>query len=171
MNLLKRFELWVLLAIIVAGLTYVFTSGPADEGEEDSTSKSGTAESNDKGGPLKLHRVALERDYGNVRLDVDLRIRNDKTEKLLLHAPTARLLTTQGREVPSFFLPFAPPPEVAAGSTQDVQLRYWLEAADLQQGLTLDIGGNTLEIKAPTPLDIETLKSGEKKEFTGPIGK
>lgn len=167
MNLLKRLELWVLLAIIVAGLAYVFLSGPGDSGEEDASPDGKGSSSAAQNEPLKLHRSTLERDYGNVRLDLDVRVKNDTAEKLVMQAPAVRLLTSGGREVPSFFLPFAPAPEVPAKSTQDVQLRYWLEAGDLQQGLKLEIQGRTLEVKSTSPLSIDSLKNGEKKVFTG----
>jgi hypothetical protein len=164
MNFLKRIELWVLLLALMGGILWVFNSAPAeDEGEMQGTASLENANES----PLKLHRAVLERDYGNVRLDLDLRIRNDKAEKLVLQAPEVRLLSNGGREVSTFFLPFDPVPEVAAKSTQDVQLRYWLEASDLKGALTLEVDGLLLEVKSSSPLDINSLKNGEKKAVTG----
>lgn len=160
MHFLKRIELWVLLAIIVAGLVWVFTSGGDDE---DAAGEDGTSSVEDPGAPLKLHRCILERDYGNARLDLELRVRNDKPEKLVLQAPKVKLVTDKGREVQSFFLPFDPVPEVAANSTLDVQLRYWLEASDLQSALTLEVDGKTLPVKGAKALDLNAMKNGEEK--------
>ena len=166
MNLLKRLELWVLLAIIVAGLSYVFLSGPGDGSEDDGPGGNSGTPAAASDAPLKFHRAVAERDYGNVRLDLEVRVKNESADKLTLHAPDVRLLTSGGREIPSFFLAFDAIPQVPARTTQDVQLRYWLEAADLKQGLTLEVQGRTLEVKSSTPLDIESLKNGEKTTFT-----
>ena len=159
MQALKRIELWVLLAVIVAGLVWVFSSGGDDEDAGDPSIATAT----DAGLPLKIHRCVLERDYGNARLDIELRIRNDSAEKLVMQSPKVRLVTGKGREVASFFLPFDPVPEVAAGSSQDVQLRYWLEAADVQESLSLEVAGKTVPVKSAKPFDLNAMKSGDKK--------
>jgi len=165
MNYLKRIELWVLLALIVAGLVFVFTSKPAEDDLD--PSRPAANDSGNAKAALVLHRTTLERDYGNVRLDLELRIRNDKSEKLVAQSPAVKLLSGSGREVPTFFLPFDPIPEVPAKGSQDVQLRYWLETADLQGPLTLEVNGQRLEVKSAQPLDIATLKNGEKKVIKG----
>lgn len=157
-NFLKRIELWVLLAVIVAGLVWVFTSGGGDE----EAATSGTTTVEDKEPALKLHRCVLERDHGNARLDIELRVRNEGAENLVMRPPDVKLLTGRGREVPGFFLPFDPVPTVAAKSAQDVQLRYWLEAADLRDSLNLEVGGKTMPVKSAKALDLETLKDGGK---------
>lgn len=166
MNLLKRFELWVLLAVILAGLWFVFSPGDSGaDGMEDAGSGSSAA-GGSAPAPLHLHRVGVERDYGNVRLDLDVRVRHEGTDKLTMQPPEVRLVSGSGREIPPFFLPFEPQPEISPGATQDVQLRYWLEAADLQNTLTLKVGERSLVVKSATPLDVETLKNGEKQTFT-----
>ncbi len=162
MNFLKRIELWVLLAVIVAGLVWVFTSSSSDE-EEPDASDGATSSVETHEAPLKLHRCVLERDYGNARLDIELRVRNDSSDKLVLQAPKVKLLTDKGREVPSFFLPFDPVPEVAVKSTLDVQLRYWLDAADLQGALTLEVDGKTIPVKSTKAFDLVSMKNAEKK--------
>lgn len=164
MNLLKRFELWVLLAIIGAGLAYVFLSAPAESEEGDAGAS--TAETQgDKAAPLSLIQVSIERDYGNARLDLEVRVKNDTGEELTLQAPAVRLLTTAGREVPSFVLAIDTPPKLPAGTTQDVQLRYWLEEGDLQQGLQLEVKGRVLEVKQAAAFDLRALQNGGKKTF------
>jgi hypothetical protein len=160
MHLPKRIELWVLLAVIVAGVVWVFLS--RDNGGEEQTA-GGTTAVEDTQAPLRLHRCTLKRDYGNARLDIDLRVRNDSAEKLVMQAPKVRLLTGKGRDVPSFFLPFDPVPEVPPKSSQDVQLRYWLEAADLQDALTLEVDGKRLEVKSEKAFDVNAMANGEEK--------
>lgn len=168
MNLFKRVELWVLLAIVVGGLAWVFTSGPGEEedaADESRPRKTGTVVKGDPGKPLQVHRAVVERDYGNARLDIEARIQNSGTEKLVLQPPQVRLLTASGREIPGYFLPFEPQPEIAPGTTQDVQLRYWVEKKDLQEGLILEVGSHKTQVKSATPFDLETLKNKEPKTF------
>lgn len=159
MHFLKRIELWILLAVVVAGLAWVFTSG----GSEEEAGDGGPATVEDSRAPLQLHRCVLKRDYANARLDIELRVRNDGPDALAMQSPKVKLLSTRGNEVPSFFLPFDPIPQVPAQSTQDVQLRYWLETADLQGALTLHVGDRTLPVKGVAAFDLNTLKNGEEK--------
>lgn len=166
MNFLKRIELWVLLLLVIGGIAYVFTSRPGDE--DDVTPAHGpTLIIENTGEPLQLRRTSLKRDYQNARLDLTVRVRNDSLSPLPMQSPKVKLLTDKGREVPSFFLPFEKQPEVAAKSTEEVQLRYWLEASDLQGGLSLDVEGKTIPIKGAKPLDINTLKNAEEKVLPG----
>jgi len=158
MKLPKRIELWVLLGVTVAGLIFVFASRhPGDEPAE-----AGVAASSEDA-PLKLHRCLIERDGSSARLDIDLRVQNAAAEPLLLQSPKARLLGAKGREIASFFLPFEQLPEIPGKSTQDVQLRYWLEAADLQGALNLDVEGRTVAVKTAKAFDLNSLKHGDKK--------
>lgn len=164
MHLLKRFELWALLVLIVAGLAWVFMSGDSEDNDA-SSSGSGASTSTDTGAALILHRAVLKRDHGNARLDLEVRARNDSGETLVMQPPKVRLVTGSGRNVPDFFLPFEPRPEVTAGSTQDVQLRFWLEAADLKEALTLEVDGKALPVKSAKPFDLDTLENGAEKVF------
>ncbi len=166
MNFLKRIELWVLLLLVVGGMIYVFTSRPS--GEDDITptnSPNPTVKNTEE--PLQLRHASLKRDYQNARLDLTVRVHNELADKLPMQAPKVRLLTAKGREVPSFFLPFEQQPEVAAKSTQEAQLRYWLEASDLQDSLTLDVNGKLLPIKSAKPFDLNTLKNAEERVLAG----
>jgi hypothetical protein len=159
MHFFRRVELWVLLAIILAGLAWVFMSG---RNHEEDVAGGDVAAVENAHAPLQLHRCVLKRDYGNARLDIELRVRNDRAEKLVMQTPQVKLLTGNGREVPSFFLPFDPIPEVPGKSTQDVQLRYWLEAADLQGALTLEVDGKTLPVKSAKAFDLNAMKNDEE---------
>jgi hypothetical protein len=162
MHFLKRIELWVLLAAIVAGLAWVFLSDGDGDGEGP-PSMGGAVPAADAQARLQLHRCVLKRDYGNARLDIDLRVRNEGAEALALQTPKVKLLAGGEREVPSYFLPFDPVPEVPANSAQDVQLRYWLEAEDLKGALTLEVDGKTLPIKGASAFDLDSMKNEEEK--------
>jgi hypothetical protein len=163
MKLPGRIELWLLLALIVAGLVFVFASRHRDEDPAGAGDSAGSSASEEA--PLKLHRCVLKRDSGAARLDLELRVRNSAAEKLVLQAPVARLLSATGREIAGFYLPFEPQPEVAAGSTQDVLVRYWLEAADLQGALRFELNGRSIEVKGARPFDLNSMNDLEEKTF------
>ena len=165
MNWFKRIELWLLLALVVAGLFFVFGQRPTED--EANKGGAGVVATGKDDAPLLLHRSVITRDYGNARLDIDVRVRNDGAEKLVLQTPKARVLNGKGREIPSFFLPFDAPPEVPPQSTQDVQLRYWLDAADFQGAITLEVDGKSVALKNTKPFDLNTIKNAEKKTVTG----
>ncbi len=165
MQLLKRVEIWILLAVVAAGLAWVFLSSGSEEGEESGSSAAAVAAGQV---PLKLHRSTLKRDYGNARLDLEVRVRNDGGQTLVMESPQVKLVTGTGREVPSFFLITNPPPEIPAKTTQDVQLRYWLETKDLEGTLTLEVEGKKAEVKGGGKFDLESLKNGEEKVM--PVG-
>lgn len=164
MHFLKRIELWVLFLALIAGLAWVFTSGGS--GEEELDQENGSGITSHGGSALVIHRCVLKRDYGNARLDIELKVRNEGSAPLAMQAPKVKLLAAAGREVPSYFLPFDPVPEIPPQSSQDVQLRYWLESADLKEALTLHVEANTAMVKSGTPFDLETIKNGEEKIFT-----
>lgn len=167
MNLFKRIEVIILLVLAAGGAIWVLSnSGSADdEAGADSATTSGSAH-NEEPGANKLHRCTVERDYGNARLDIEVRFANRGAKKLVMQPPQVKLLTDAGREVAPFFLPFDPVPEIPAGTTQDVRLRYWLEKADLQGGLKLVIGDERIEVKSAEAFDLEKLKNKEPRTFT-----
>lgn len=167
MNLFKRIEFIALLVLAVGGAAFVLL-GHKPGGDSAPTSiDESPAGSPAPAGESKIHRCTLERDYGNARLDIELRFSNRDTKRLVMQPPNVKLVTDSGREVPPFFLPIEPPPEIPANSTQDVRLRYWLEKADLGHGLALKIKGERIEVKTTAPFDLEKLKDKEPKVFTG----
>lgn len=159
---MKRIEIWILLALALAGLAWVLWFSPnRDEFEEEVLDGNGTVAGKVEEN-LSLRRLVVKRDYGNVRLDIDLKVNNHKGEKLVMSPPKVRLVNGEGREVPVFFLPFEHLPEVSPNSTQEVQLRYWLEAKDLSGTLELEVDDQKLLVKDATPVEIEALKNGEE---------
>ena len=164
MHFLKRIELWVLAIVLLAGTIWVLTSRHSSD-EEPADTTSSSLHANDDAAPLKLHQCVIERDYGNARLHIELRIKNDDDEKLRCLPPKVKLLTAKGREVPSFFLPFNKPPEVAGKSTQDVELVYWLEESDLSDALTLEVRDQKLAIKSAKPSDLKSVENSKKKSL------
>ena len=104
--------------------------------------------------PLQLRRSTLERDFGNARLDLEVRYKNSSPRPLSMQAPDVRLINGAGKEVPPFILPVERPPSIEAQTTGDVRLRFWLEKTDLAGPLALEIRGQKLEVKNSTALDL-----------------
>lgn len=164
MNFFKRIEVILLLLVAIGGAVWVLSN--SGHGEDDSAAEAVAAPGDSAGqGQNKLHRVTVERDFGNARLDIEVRLANRTEKKLVLQPPQVKLVTDAGREVPPFFLPFNSAPEIPAGSTQDVRLRYWLEKADLAGGLKLVIGDESIEVKSAAASDLEKLENKKPKVF------
>jgi hypothetical protein len=159
MRLLSRPEIWLLLAIsAIAGWWALREPAPyaQEEGEIAATTVPDAI--------LRIHRCTLERDFGNARLDIELRYRNTAPRPLAMQPPDVRLLTADGREVPPFILPPERPTTVPENSSADLMLRYWLEAKDLTSTLRLDVRGQSVSVKSAEPLDLEKLDN--KKPVT-----
>jgi len=162
MRVFQRFEVWLLLIAGGIAVWWSFKSDapPADDGP--------VAEMN-ADSPLQLRRCTLERDFGNARLDLEVRYKNSSPRPLFMQPPDVRLINAGGKDVPPFILPVERPASVEAQTTADFRLRFWLEKADLSGPLTLDIRGQRLEVKNSTPLDLEKLPSGKPKVWTSAV--
>ena len=159
MKIFQRFEVWVLLVLTAIAMAVVFNpfSGKGDGSQlAHVTPADETANS-----LLSLHRITVVRDFGNARLDIDVRLTNKHAKKLQLVAPAMKLVAGKDHQVPEFFLPVEPPPELPAKTTADVKLRYWLEKADLVGKLALQFDGQTVDLKSDKPFDLNQLKNAE----------
>jgi hypothetical protein len=162
----QRIEVWVLLLLAAGAAVFVFlTSRPSDPDEIPLLSRAGPASADTA---PRLRRIFLERDYGNARLDLELRVTNPHPRKEQLVPPFARLINAAGKEVEAFFLPMEPPPTLDPQTTADVRLRYWLEAEDLRGRLMLEVDGVQLPIKADTPVDLSLLENAKPTIVRGP---
>lgn len=155
MNLFNRLEVWLLL-ILAAGAT-LFVVWP----KSDNKSLINDVQPARPESKLSLLGCKIERDFGNARLDLEVRLTNRHARKLMLVAPAVRLLNAQGKNVPDFILPAEHPPEVPPNAEATVILRYWLEQNDLNGKLTLEADGASVEVKSEKPLDLAQLKNGE----------
>lgn len=166
MAFLKRIEVWVLLLLGAGAAVWVLMDQPKIEGDPL------PIDAKDEVDPATLvtiHRCTLERDFGNARLDIELRYRNTYPRDLVLQPPDVKLLTGEGKEVPPFILPVEKPPQIPALTVQSVRLRYWLDAAHLKGALSLDIRGSKAEVKSAAPLDLEKLENAKPKTWQGAI--
>ncbi|GEP44971.1 hypothetical protein [Brevifollis gellanilyticus] len=166
MAFLKRVEVWVLLLLGAGAAVWVLIDQPKVEGDPLPVE---ALDNVDPAPLVTIHRCTLERDFGNARLDIELRYRNTYPRDLVLQPPDVKLLTADGKEVPPFILPVEKPPQIPAHTEQSVRLRYWLEAAHLNGALTLDIRGSKAEVKSAAPLDLQKLESHQPKVWQGAI--
>ncbi len=159
MRLFQRFEVWLLL---IAGGIAVWWSFQSDApGEE-----AGPVAEMNADAPLQLRRCTLERDFGNARLDLEVRYKNTSQRPLFMQPPDVRLINATGQDVPPFILPVERPASVEAQTTSDIRLRFWLEKADLTGPLTLEIRGQKLEVKTQTPFELERLENKKPQVWT-----
>lgn len=158
MHMFKRFEVWLLL---IAGGIAVWWSLQSDTPVDDGPVAEMKADV-----PLQLRRCTLERDFGNARLDLEIRYKNVSPRPLHMQPPDVRLINAAGKDVPPFILPVERPASIEAQTTSDLRLRFWLEKADLAGPLTLDIRGQKLGVKNGTPLDLEKLENKKPKVWT-----
>lgn len=163
MSFLKRIEVWVLLLIGGGAAVWVFMDKPVIEGDPQPVQSTSTDPA------LVIHRCTLERDYGNARLDIELRYRNASPRPLVLQPPDVKLMTGDGREVPPFILPVEKPPQIAAQMTQSVRLRYWLESGHLSGPLTLEVRGEKAEVKSDSALDLTKIENKKPRIWQGMI--
>lgn len=159
MRIFQRFEVWLLLIAGGIAVWWSFQSGGTPDLDAP------VAELNPSAA-LQLRRSTLERDFGNARLDLEIRYKNASPRPLSMQPPDVRLVNAAGKDVPPFILPVERPATVEAQTTADLRLRFWLEKADLNGPLTLDIRGERLEVKNATPLDLEKLENGKPKVWT-----
>lgn len=82
----------------------------------------------------------------NWLLELQVRYHNESSADLELISPNAQLLTSEGAEVPTFFLAFAPPPIAPAEAEEVVQLRYWLDSPQKGEDLQLKILDEQVEV-------------------------
>lgn len=159
MRIFQRFEVWLLLLLGGIAIWWAFSPGtnPAETGPEAEMSPDA---------PLQLRRSTLERDFGNARVDLEVRYKNASPRPLFMQPPDVRLINAAGKDVPPFILPVERPPSIEAQTTGDIRLRFWLEKADLAGPLTLEIRGQKLEVKNSTPLDLEKLENGKSRVWT-----
>jgi hypothetical protein len=162
-KLLQRPEVWVLLLMSVGAAWFVLApKNPSD------TRWSVRNQAPASGEATALQRMTLERDHGNARLDLELRFTNPHSKTLQLVAPLAILKTSEGQEVPAFFLPIEPPPSIPAKTTADIRLRFWLDPEHFKTALILELDGTRIPIKSAAAFDLTQLENTKPVELGGP---
>ena len=165
MKFFQRIEVWFLLLIGGGLAAWVLLGEPTRLDTNDSAPL--PAELSESAPLIEVRRSTLERDYGNARLDIELRIQNPTVRPIILQSPEVQVLTSTDREVPAFFLPADPPPQVAARTAQEVKLRFWLEKADVSGPLRIRFQGKDFPLKSALPINWDSLENRKPITFTG----
>lgn len=153
MPFVKRFEVWVLLLLSLAGIAWVFWSerekGLAEHSEPDTAP--GAAESSNANRPpiqIKSRRISREAEHLVLTIEVG-RAETAKGGPVAFSEDDARLITESGESLPEFFLAFDPPPVRELNDNDRATLRYWFPKERAAGALWLEIGGERLPVKNP----------------------
>ena len=186
-SLFKRFEVWMLLVFVLAGVGYVlFTQNAGDEEDLDTaggdpvvaTQPSNGTSSNqgqkpeqpavepeplEKSTAFAIETVDLQPSGEHWLLELQVRYNNQSDADLELTSPNAQLLTDSGEEAPTFFLAFAPPPVAPANQEELVSLRYWLDAAQRDSDLELKILDERIAVALEKPDDGSVVRDRDEQ--------
>ena len=165
MNIFKRIEVWLLLAI-VGGAIWLVTKSEDPASEENEITKGGksnvvpshaTEIRNSPDAPARPEKFRIEEwnsvpESGGKVISLKVNARNERPEPLVLDSDNVRLVTATGTAVDRFFLPFDEPPVVEANAESTAELRYWLsdKGTEPSDKLWLEIEGERLELELGT---------------------
>lgn len=149
MAFFKRPEVWVLLALSVAGAVWVLWSDSVHDRaqSEPAAAPAETASPEVSRFAILDRRVSREQDHLVIALQIGLESDKALPAPLALESPAVRLVTDDGSEVARFFLPFDPAPVLDAEPGSRAGLRYWLPLSQAREALWLEIDGERLAVK------------------------
>ena len=172
LNIFKRIEVWILLALTVAGLVFVISTGkPRPEEPENLPEKTITETSSEpktfaKDSLLEIHSIKVRRESDRFLAEVDFTYDN-QSDKPITTANAASLIPESKKAAPVFFLAFTgAPPILPAGEKTNSSLQFSLQGEEIAGELNLRIAGNSTPIKSSRSFDPESIKVGESKTFT-----
>jgi len=153
MAILKRFEIWLLLFLVVGLLVFAFKTEESIEEKPEVVTKEPTATGslvvanqnpdvpvveNETGGKnpepteteiegaLRIDKIeVIPNEQGRV-VDLTLSGRSGEEGDVSLDEKTLRVTNENGEEIPRFFLPFQKDPSLDAKEVSLVTLKYWL---------------------------------------------
>lgn len=154
--ILKRFEIWLLFAVVVALVAYALRPGPSQAtvvGEAPETPPviavvpaarapgvEATSEpAEEEAGPLTVESVRVVPSDGGRIVELALLARAPGQEPLALDEATLVATTLDGEPVHRFFEPFAAEPVALPGEGAETVVRFWLESP--AEALWLDYSG------------------------------
>jgi hypothetical protein len=169
MAFFKRIEVWVLLALTVAGVVAVLRMDQSGDRGGDSDSDRATDEAGageqDAAPRHVIEGLNIERDGDHAVVEIRLRVGDDEG----FAADTeAHLLCADGSEVQTFFVPFhgamAGEP-VGSSSEQQLSLLFWADRAALAGALFLELGGERIAVKGADGFELESLDEGGRRSL------
>lgn len=163
MAFFRRFDVWVVIAFLLFGVTYVLVTQSlhqrllipreAVQVVLDPVAPAAAPENREAApAPLPFAVEAVEwRSQGAAHwlLEMKVRYRNDSEAPEILSRPKAAVVTGGGVEVEPFFLAAAPLPEIPPKTEGTVELRYWVEEPQAHGDLWLEVDGRRTRVEGP----------------------
>ncbi|MBU6179237.1 MAG: hypothetical protein KGR69_06205 [Verrucomicrobia bacterium] len=158
--ILKRFEVWLLLAIVAALAAFAFQPEPSAEDppapagvgltaavSPDKPTKGDPAAPPEEDSVLSLGAVKVEPSGGGWIVETTLAGKSPTGSDLVLDESSVTAATDRGEPVARFFEPFRGTATLAGGEDSMATLRWWLpRPAD---SLRLDVEGESLAVDLP----------------------
>jgi hypothetical protein len=151
-TILKRFEIWLLLALVIAGIWWAFQAetmevaatvpNQATPGQVPGNE----VESNDSS-LLEVKNVQLSPTEQGTVIELTLFGRSGTEDPVTLGAENVELLTSEGEDVHRFYLPFDPDPMLSAEEKSLVKLNFWLTSP--VEVLWLTYRDQTVKVEIP----------------------
>lgn len=159
--ILKRFEVWLLLAIVIALVVYAFQPPPPLPGSSTATSVIDAADaepvSKDPANPatgtpapspsLVVREVKMFPSSPGFIVETLIAGGSGRDKDLPLSDDQVRATTGDGQPVNRFFEPFQTTPVLLASGDGTASLRWWLPAPT--DSLWIEIGGERIQAELP----------------------
>jgi len=158
--ILKRFEVWLLLAIIVALVSIAFRSEPMSEeaglpeegslathGAPDQPTQNGPAAPNEVARSLSLDVVRVDSTGGGWIVETTLTGKSPTGADLILEPPSVTAANDRGEPVARFFEPFRETATLGGSEETQAILRWWLPRP--AASLRLEVAGESLSADLP----------------------
>jgi len=162
--ILKRFELWLLFAVVAGLLVFAFRSTPdapdpasgrSEPSARPPTVAASAEEEAPRGAPredeaptrLTVNEVRVTPSGSGRIVELALLARAPGEEPVVLDEQSLSATDEDGAPVPRFFEPFAAEPEALPGDGDEVVVRLWLERP--AKLLWLDYLGETAKAELP----------------------
>ncbi|MDF1815434.1 MAG: hypothetical protein P1V20_24755 [Verrucomicrobiales bacterium] len=131
-TILKRFEIWLLLLIVVAGIWWAFDAEPVSRtgnvaANNPAATATNTGETPEDAGLLEIRNVYVTPGNEGSIIELTLFGRSGTDEPVSLGEDNLELLTSDGEGVHRFFLPFDPNPMLSPDEKSLITLKYWLK--------------------------------------------
>jgi len=144
----RRPEIWLLIGLVAAGLTWVAldqrraTHEPPPEAPDTSSS---TVRD------LRITRTQRTPDGAHIRLRIEFTARHGAPHPIDVRSPQVRLLDASGAEVPAFFEPGSFPPSLPPNMTAASWIEFWLTESQAASPLELVVAGRRTAVTLAPP--------------------
>lgn len=141
MNLLRRPEVCLLLAAVVAGLVWVAVTQWRPSGPDIPSRGTGNVDD------LQVTRALWSTDGSHHRLRVEFIANHRSPGAIEVQPPAVRLMDAANADVPVFFSPGSFPPALPPGTPAASWIEFWLTDAQARGPLTFELGGRQVPIQ------------------------